>query len=51
MQSVVGSKHVGEIRALITNQGSWALFLAVNTEHLVFCHQDWELIWALYAGG
>lgn len=40
MLSVVDNKHVGEIRALITSQGSWALLLAVNscvnTEHLVF---------------
>lgn len=40
MLSVVDNKHVGEIRALITSQGSWALLLAVNscvnTKHLVF---------------
>lgn len=36
MLSVADSKHVGEIRALITNQGSWAVNRCVNTEHLVF---------------
>lgn len=45
MLSVVGSKHVGEVMVLITSQGSWALFLAVNRcEHWApLCS---ELIWA-----
>lgn len=38
--SAVDCKRVREIRVLITIQGSWALFLAVNrcvnTKHLVF---------------